>query len=98
MSRDIGSKQSIMLHHCLIKNERYDLVITPQKQTIGYIRSKRQTRKKTLITKHKQIFKRRFSNRRNAVSESVTNTIQELQDLKHSINTKTTARKPKIFL
>ena len=44
MSRDnLGSKQTIVLHKCLIKNERYDLVITPHRQTLGYFRSERQT-------------------------------------------------------
>ena len=43
MSKDnLGIEQTIKLHSCLIRNERYDLVITPHKQTIGYIRSKRQ--------------------------------------------------------
>ena len=52
MSRDnLGSKQTIIFHNCLIKIERKDLVITPHRQTIGYFRSKRQTRKKTIITK-----------------------------------------------
>ena len=83
MSRDnLGSKQTIILHNCLIRSERYDLVITPHRQTIRYIRSKRQTRKKTIIAKQKQIVKRRFSKTSNAVSESETTTIQELQNLK----------------
>ena len=87
MSRDnLASKQTIVLQNCLLKNERYDLVITPHRRTIGYFRSKRQTRKKTIITKQKQIIKRGFSKRRNAVSESETNTIQEIQDLKDSVN------------
>ena len=43
--------------------------------------------KKKIITKQKQILKRRFSKRRNAVSESGTNTIQELEDFKDSIKT-----------
>ena len=87
MSRDnLGSRQAFVLHNCSIKNERYDLLITPHRQTKGYIRSKRQTRKKTIITKQKQIIKRRFSKRRNAVSESDTNKIQVLQELKDSIN------------
>ena len=74
MSRDnLGSKQTFVLQNCLNKNERYDIVITPHRPTIGYIRSKRQTRKKTIITKREQINKRRFSKRRNAVSESETN-------------------------
>ena len=86
MSRDnIGIEKSIVLHNCLNKNERYDLVITPHKQKIGYIRSKRQTRKNTIITKQKHFIKRRFSKRQNAVSESETNTLQELQDFKDLI-------------
>ena len=85
MSRDnLDIKQTTVVHNCSIKNERYDLVIMPHRQTIGYIRSKRQTRKKTIITKTKQIIKKRFSKRRNAVSDSETNTIQERQDLKDS--------------
>ena len=99
LSRDnLGSKQRIILHKCLIKNKRYDLVITPHKQTKGYIRSKRQTRKITIITKLKQIIKRRFPKRRNAVSESATNTIQELQVLNDSINTKNSFQIQKHFL
>ena len=97
MSRDnLGSKQTIILHNCLIRNERYDLVITPHKQTIGYIRSKRQTREKTIIAKQKQSIKKRFQ-RGNAASESETNTIQELQDLKSSINKKKALEKSKMF-
>ena len=71
MIRDnLGSMQIIVLHNCSIKKDRYDLVITLHRQTVGYIRSKRQTRKKSIPTKQKQIIKRRFSRRRNAVSES----------------------------
>ena len=87
MSRDyLGSKQTIVFHKCLFKNDRYDLVITPNRETIGFIKSKIQTPKNTIITKQMQIIKKRFSNQRNPVSESETNTIQELQDLKDSIN------------
>ena len=45
---NLGNKQTIVLHNCKINNELYDLVITPHKQTIGYIRTKRQTIKKNL--------------------------------------------------
>ena len=86
MSRDnLGSKQTFVLHNCLIKNDIYDLVITPHRQKKRNIRSKTQTRKKTTITKPKLIIKKRFSKRHNAVSESETKTIQELQDSKDSI-------------
>ena len=43
---NLGKKQTIVLHNCEINNEAYDLVFTPHKQTIGYIRTKRQTIKK----------------------------------------------------
>ena len=43
---NLGNKQTIVLHNCEINNEKYDLVITPHKQTIGSIRTKRQTIKK----------------------------------------------------
>ena len=82
---NLGSKETIKLHNSLNKKERYDVVITPHRQTIGYIRSKRQTRKKTIIAKQKQIIKRRFSKRRNAALESDTKTIEELQYLKNTI-------------
>ena len=71
---------------CEVKREICDLVITPHKQTIGYNRSKRQTRKKTIIAKQKQIIKKRFSKRRNAALKSDTKTIEELQYLKNTIN------------
>ena len=41
-----------------MKNERYELVITPHRQTIGSINTKRKTRKKTIKTKQKQIIKK----------------------------------------
>ena len=97
MSRDnLGSKQTIILHNCLIQHERCDLLITPHKQTVGYIRSKRQTRKNN-HSELKQIFKRRFSKTRNAVSESDTTTIQQLQDLKDSIDKNNPANDHKYF-
>ena len=41
MSRDnLGNKQTIVIHICLIRNQEYDLVITPHRQTLGYIRTK----------------------------------------------------------
>ena len=86
MSRDnLGNKQTIILHNCIINNERYDLVITPHRQTIGYKRSKRQTLREKIISKQKQIIRKRFSKRKNAVSESKTSAIQELHNLKDSI-------------
>ena len=87
MSRDhLGNKQTITLHNCLINDERYDLVIKPHRQLIRYIRTKRQTLRKKIINKQKQIIKKRFSKRGNAVSESEFSAIQELHNLKDSIN------------
>ena len=87
MPRDnLGNKQIIILHNCIINDERNDLVITPHRQTKGYIRTKRQTLRKKIISKQKQIIRKRFSKRRNAISESETSTIQELHNLKESIN------------
>ena len=51
---NLGNKQTIVLHICEINNETYDLVITPHKQTIGYIRTKRQTiKRKKEVSKDK---------------------------------------------
>ena len=52
---NLGNKQTIVLHNCEINNEKYDLVITPHKKTIGYIRTKRQTIKRKSRSKQKQI-------------------------------------------
>ena len=88
MSRDnLGNKQRFILHNCLINDERYDLLITPHRQSVGYIRTKRQTLRKKIINKQKQIIRKRFSKRRNAVSESETSAIQELHNLKDSKKT-----------
>ena len=44
--KNLGNKQTIVLHNCEIDNKKYDLVITPHTQTVGYIRTKRQTLKR----------------------------------------------------
>ena len=76
MSRDnLGNKQTIILHNCINNDKKYDLVITPHRQTIGYIRRKRQILWKKIISKQKQIIRKRFSKRSNAVSESETSEI-----------------------
>ena len=47
MSRDnLGNKQTIIIHNCLINDDNYDLVITTQRQSVGYIKTKRQTLRK----------------------------------------------------
>ena len=87
MSRDnLGNKQTIIKHNCLINDEKYDLVTTPHRQSVGYIRTKRKNTKKKIINKQKQIIRKRFSERRNAVTESETTAIHELHNLKDSIN------------
>ena len=87
MSEDnLGTKQIIIFHKCSIKNERYDLAITPPKKTIRHIRSKRQKQKKTIIAKQKQKINRINSKTRNAVLESDITTIEDFQNLKDSID------------
>ena len=46
--KNLGNKQTIVLHNYGIDNQKYDLVITPHTQTVGYIRTKRQTLKEKL--------------------------------------------------
>ena len=41
--KNLGNKQTIVLHNCEIDKKKNDLVITPHTQTVGYIRTKRQT-------------------------------------------------------
>ena len=54
MSRDtLGNKQTIVIHNCLINDEKYDLVITPHRQSVGYTRTKKQTLRKKIISKQK---------------------------------------------
>ena len=84
--KNLGNKQTIILHNCEIDNKKYDLVITPHTQTVGYIRTKRQTLKRKIITKQRQITRKRFSKNRNAFSESETNSLDELYKLKESID------------
>ena len=60
--KNLGNKQTIVLHNCEIDNKKYDLVITPHTQTVGYIRTKRLTIKKnnkqTKTNHTKKIFKK----------------------------------------
>ena len=87
MSRDnLGNEQTIIKHNCLINDEKYDLVTTPHRQSVGYIRTKRKNTKKKIINKQKQIIRKKFSERRNAVTESEATAIHELHNLKDSIN------------
>ena len=83
---NLRNKQTIVLHNCEINNETYDLVITPHKQTFGYIRTKRQTIKRKIISKQRQIIRKKFSKRRNAVSKSEVSNLDALCKLKETVN------------
>ena len=87
MSQDsLGNKQTIILHNCIINDERYEIVVTPHRQTIGYIRTKRQTLKRKIISKQRQTTRKPYSKPRNAVYKSETSNLQEFYKLKDSIN------------
>ena len=64
MSRDtLGNNQTIIIHNCLINDERCDLVITPHKQSVGYIKTQKDKHYETklLTIKNKlQIIRKRF--------------------------------------
>ena len=83
---NLGNKQAIVVHYCEINNEKYDLVITPHKQTIKYIQTKQQTIKSKILSKQRQITRKRFSKQRNAVSESEVSNLDALYKLKETIN------------
>ena len=85
-NNNLRKKQTIILHNSIINDKRYNLVVTQHRQTKGYIRTKRQTLRKKIISKQKQIIRKRVEKRRNAVSESETSEIQQLHNLKDSIN------------
>ena len=84
--KNLGNKQTIVLHNCEIDNQKYDLVITPHTETVGYIRTKRQTIKRKNINRQRQITQKRFSKIRNAFSESEANSLDELYNLEESID------------
>ena len=95
--KNLGNKQTIVLHNCEIDNNKYDLVITPHTQTVGYIRTKRQTIKRKIINKQRQITRKRFSKKRNAFSESETSSLDELYKVKESIDKKLSYPRSIIF-
>ena len=84
--KNLGNKQTIVLHNCEIDNKKYELVITPHTQTVGYIRTKRQTIKRKIINKQRQITRKSFSKHRNAFFESEASSCDELYKLKESID------------
>ena len=83
--KKLGNTKTIVLHNCEIDNQKCDLVITPHTQTVGYIRTKRQTIKRKIISKERQITRKRFSKNRNAFSKSEASSFDELYKLKESI-------------
>ena len=84
--KNLGNKQTIVLHNCEIDNKKYDLVISPHTQTVGYIRIKRQTLKRKIINKQRQTTRKRFSKNRNTFSKSEASNLDELYKLKESID------------
>ena len=80
--KNLGNKQTIVLHNCEINNQKYDLVITPHTQTVGYIRTKRQTKKRKIISKQRQIKRKKLSKQRNAFSESEVSNLDAPYKLK----------------
>ena len=84
--KNLGNKQTIVLLNCEIDNKKYDFVFTPHSQTVGYIRTKRQTIKRKIINKQRQITQKRFSKNRNAFSESEASNLDELYKLKELID------------
>ena len=54
--KNLGNKQTIVIHNCQIENQKYDLVITPHTQTTEYIHTKRQTLKRTILSKQRHAF------------------------------------------
>ena len=58
----MGNKQTFILHNCIINDERYNLIINPPRQALGYIRAKGQTIKKKVISKENEILENYFQN------------------------------------
>ena len=84
--KNLGNKQTIVIHNCEIENEKYDLVITPHTQTVEYIHTKRQTLKRTIISKQRHLTRKRFSKHRNAFSESEVSSLDALYKIEYTIN------------
>ena len=76
--KNLGNKQTIVIHNCQIENQKYDLVITPHTQTVEYIHTKLQTLKRTILRKQRQITQKIFSKHRNAFSESEVSSLDAL--------------------
>ena len=83
--KNLGNKQTIVIHNCEIENQKYDLVITPHTQTVEYIHTKPQTLKRKILSKQRQITRKRFSKYRNAFSESEVSSLDALYKVEDSI-------------
>ena len=84
--KNLGNKQTIVIQNCEIENHKYDLVITLHTQKIEYIHTKRQTLKRTIISKQRHKTRKRFSKHGNAFSESEVSSLDELYKKEHTIN------------
>ena len=64
MSLDnLGNKQTIIVHNCEINNnKKLDLVITPHTKSIRYIRTKRQTITRKVLSKKDRLHEEVFQN------------------------------------
>ena len=49
----MGNKKTIVLHNCEINNQKHDLKINPHTQTVGNIRTNRQTIKRRIKKQYK---------------------------------------------
>ena len=79
------------------KSKIIDLVITPHTQTVEYIHTKRQTVKRTILRKQRQITRKRFSKHRNAFSESEDSSLDALYKVEDSINQTYPIQEPVYF-
>ena len=86
MGQNFAGTQMILKMVIGASGKKYDLVITPHTQTVGYIRTKRLTIKRKIINNQRQITRKRFSKNRNAFSESEASNLDELYKLKESID------------
>ena len=76
--KNLGNKQTIVLENFQRNNQKYDIVITPHTQTIGYIRTKRQKIKRKIISKKRQITLKDF--------KAEVSNLDALYKLKDSVN------------
>ena len=81
-----GNKQTIVLHNCEINDKKYDLVITLHKQTIGYIRTKRQTKKEKFSVNKDKLHEKDFQSEETQSTNQKPVTCHALYKLKDSVN------------